>query len=690
MVKKKLFRYSSVLMCVVLMMASLTGCGASGAANEVYKNAAISEEAAGNAENVITSAIKNELSVSNTSTLKTNARDEMVYVFDNASGVQNHITVTEKVTDSKGETTTSQTESKQEAPVTMKVTYYMDGVEIKPENMAGKNGKVTIRFEYINNQKKEITVNGKKQTAYVPFTMVTGMMLPTDKFSNVEVTNGKVTKVGDNVVALGITMPGLKDSLNLKFDTETLELDIPEYFEVTADVKDFELDMTMSVATTNIFSSLDIDNMSVDSLKEELDTLQDAANQLTDGTVSLQEGTQQLSDSVPALKDGIEQLNSGAVSLKDGIYAYTDGAATAYDGAVSLNSNMKAYAAAINQLYETLKDKGIDTNVTALSTGAGRLNDGLGTLKTSLENGKTEADTSYQTAYTTFYGAAHTGGLDAALTAKGLTQVPEVTSDTQYVYATGIIANYYSTFKTGMETVIKSKMRTEYIAAYKAQTGVEPAENLINGYISANCTAEYVEGKSLEVLSGLSQAYKAYDICDSTLETLTSAGLFTGASQISSGLASLEKSIGSFNAYQEGTLCSSIYALNINASKLQKEGTEALEAGLATLTENNDKLKSGVVKLAEGTDSLNAGAVTLADGVTQLNAGAITLKDGMAEFNETGIKKITGLVNDDAQTAIDTVKEVVKLGKDYNTFLGRSDGKDNSVTFIYKTAGINK
>ena len=79
---------------------------------------------------------------------------------------------------------------------------------------------------------------------------------------------------------------------------------------------------------------------------------------------------------------------------------------------------------------------------------------------------------------------------------------------------------------------------------------------------------------------------------------------------------------------------------------------------------------------------------TLADGVTQLNEGAITLKDGMAQFNSEAIEPITKLVDSDAQTAVDTIKAVVKAGQEYNSFLGKSDDKAGSVTFVYKTAGI--
>ena len=66
------------------------------------------------------------------------------------------------------------------------------------------------------------------------------------------------------------------------------------------------------------------------------------------------------------------------------------------------------------------------------------------------------------------------------------------------------------------------------------------------------------------------------------------------------------------------------------------------------------------------------------------------MKDGMAEFNASGIKAITSLVGNDADTAVDTIKEVIKLGKNYNSFLDKKDGKESSVTFIYKTAELTK
>lgn len=761
MVKKNLFRYSSVLMCVVLTAASLVGCGSKTAATTGTDTAYVTEMAAGSTEATITQAITNELAVSNKSTLATNTRQETVYVFNDASGNKNHITVNEKITDANGNETLNKTESSENAPVTMKVTYKLDGKEIKPEDLAGKSGKVTIRFDYTNNQKKTVTINGKKQTVAVPFTMITGMMLPTDVFSNVEVTNGKLTKVGDNIVAVGMTMPGLKDTMNLKFNNKSLDLDIPEYFELTADVKNFSLDMTMSVATSNLLSDMNADDITLDDLKKTVASLDDAATQLADGTVSLQDGTQQLSDAIPALTDGVDQLNTGASSLRDGIYAYADGAASAYEGSVSLNDNMKAYADGIGTLYNTLKDNNLDSSVASAAKGAGDLAAGAATLdagidsalagagqlvtgadalsggltkleagsdqlaagttqlKSSLEAGMTQATESYSTAYGSFYKVAfavtcmsqgiNPNSAAAAMAQSGISQTPDVTSKTQYALATGYILKNYASVKQVVAATVSAAA---------------------GGQLDEATVSSKADEQIVTMTSGLSQAYQAYNNCNTTLSSLEDAGYFdgmsdlnagiksansgatqlkagidqlsTGAGQLSAGskqlkaglgtlstgLNTLSTSVGSFSTYKEGTLCSSLYALNLNAGKLQKEGTAVLQSGLSQLTANNDTLKSGASQLADGTATLKDSSGTLADGVTQLNEGAITLKDGMAQFNSEAIEPITKLVDQDAQTAVDTIKAVVKAGQEYNSFLGKSDDKAGSVTFVYKTAGI--
>ena len=65
------------------------------------------------------------------------------------------------VWDSKGNDIYYQGESNEELPVTMKVTYYLDGQQMDPKDMAGKSGEVKIRFDYYNNSNETVKVKGK-------------------------------------------------------------------------------------------------------------------------------------------------------------------------------------------------------------------------------------------------------------------------------------------------------------------------------------------------------------------------------------------------------------------------------------------------------------------------------------------------------------------------------------------------
>ena len=101
----------------------------------------------------------------------------------------------------------------------MKFTYYLDGKEIKPDDLAGKSGKLKIKVDYTNNTKTTVDVNGKKETMYTPFVLMTGMILPQDTFSNVKIDNGKVISDGSRNIVVGFGMPGLKESLGLNSDS---------------------------------------------------------------------------------------------------------------------------------------------------------------------------------------------------------------------------------------------------------------------------------------------------------------------------------------------------------------------------------------------------------------------------------------------------------------------------------------
>ena len=176
---------------------------------------------------------------------------------------------------------------KEPLPVDLSLTYALDGKAVTPEQLAGKSGKVTIRFGYQNNQFETVEINGVKERIYVPFLIMSGLILDGDKFTNVQVTNGKVISDGDRTIVAGIAFPGLRHDLGLKQD----DLDIPDYVEVTADVKDFALGSTVTVAANGLVNHLDPEKLdSFDEVKDSVSELESAMSQLIDGSSQLYDG----------------------------------------------------------------------------------------------------------------------------------------------------------------------------------------------------------------------------------------------------------------------------------------------------------------------------------------------------------------------------------------------------------------
>lgn len=232
--------------------------------------------------------------------------------------------------------------SESELPVTQKLTYYLDGKEVTPEELAGKSGEVTIRFDYTNNQKVTAKIDGKDEDIYVPFMAVSGMILG-DEFSDIEVENGKVISDGSNNVVVGYALPGLKESLNVKDDDFDGDVTIPDYVEVKAKVENFKLDTTMTVVmnATN-FISADSDN-DTSKLDEVFDTLTDAMDQLTDGSAELADGVDTLKSKMGDFKDGVGTLQSG-------VHAYTDGAGKIASGITQLSDSIPTLSNGVGTL----------------------------------------------------------------------------------------------------------------------------------------------------------------------------------------------------------------------------------------------------------------------------------------------------------------------------------------------------
>lgn len=258
--------------------------------------------------------------------------------------------------------------SSKELPVSLKVTYTLDGKEVNGTELAGANGHLVIRYDYVNGQYVTKDVNGKTEKIYVPYACITGLLIDTDKAVNVEVKNGKLINDGNRSAIVGYAVSGLKE--NLGIDTEAIE--VPSYVEISADVTVFEMGNSITVVTNELFNNVDetkldsFDDLTgaADELSGAMKQLMDGATQLADGmgellektgalvtgAETMAEGSEKLNAGAAALAEGTAQLNSGAADLCEGSAKLKDGATTLSAGAATLDAGAANLSSGLGQL----------------------------------------------------------------------------------------------------------------------------------------------------------------------------------------------------------------------------------------------------------------------------------------------------------------------------------------------------
>ena len=250
----------------------------------------------------------------------------------------------------EGEDVTYTGTTEAQLPVSIKVTYRLDGKKVSPADIAGKSGDVSIRYDFANEAPLASGADDGKPEMFVPFTCITALMFDGEGFTDVAVENGKVIDDGSDVIVAGYAMPGLKQSLGSLADNA----DIPDHFEVTAKARDFELKSTMTIVTAGLMSDLDVDGLGFDDLDDVSAGLDEGMSQLVSGADELTSGMRALADGADALSDGADGLASGAQSLSSGLYllAYgndgSSGLKAAASGSQELVAGLSAFGDALS------------------------------------------------------------------------------------------------------------------------------------------------------------------------------------------------------------------------------------------------------------------------------------------------------------------------------------------------------
>ena len=649
------------------------------------------------------------------------------------------------VWDAQGNDIYYQGNIQKELPVGLSVRYYLDGKSVSPEELKGKSGKVTIRFDYENRQYETVQINGVNQRIYVPFAMLTGMILDNDTFQNVQITNGKLVNDGDRTVVVGLAFPGLQENLNLSRD----DLSIPDSVEITADVTNFSLGMTVTLACNDLFSQLgDVDLTSLDSTSA-LDQLTGAMDQLLSGSSALYEGLSTLLDKSGELVSGVEELAQGAAAIKSGADSVDDGAAQLKAGLADLSSGLNTLSAnseslnsgakqVFNSLLETaatqIRAKGLNVPDLTIENYAEELNalikslDETTVYETALKQ-VTDAVEAQRPVITQKVTEAVRQQVEMKVAAAVRQQVTEkVTAAVQQQVTATVTDTVQQQVSEQVIQAAANMSKADYDAAVAAGIIPQQTQDAVNAAIQAQMSSEAVQSKIAENVSAqmASEAVQSKitenidtqissEAVQATITENTDAQMQTEAIQatiqqqtelqvqkaISENMASdavqsqlkkasegaqtliaLKASLDDYNTFYLGLLT---YTGGVDDAAA---GANDLYAGADQLKDGTAQLRAGAAQLYNGVLQLQDGTPALVSGVTQLKDGAMQLSEGLQQFNRDGIQKLVNLLENDVGDLSARVQATIDVSKDYRSFAGISDDAEGQVKFIYRTDEI--
>ena len=193
----------------------------------------------------------------------------------------------------------------EEQPIDISIKYYLNGKELKPNEIKGQKGNVKIKLHLKNKLKNRVKVKGKYETLYTPFVVLAGTIIDAENNSNISATNGRVVNTGDKNIVASIASPGLYESINLNKLSSLNEIEFSFY------TTDFKMDNIYIIATpklldekdTKLFKDLNKVTDSIKLLQDSMDKIQNGSNQLKNGTNDLLSGVNLISSKLPTEQD---------------------------------------------------------------------------------------------------------------------------------------------------------------------------------------------------------------------------------------------------------------------------------------------------------------------------------------------------------------------------------------------------
>ncbi len=628
--------------------------------------------------------------------------------------------------------------SDKQIPVNVKVTYYLEGQEIPARDLAGKTGKVKIRFDYEN-------------STDVPFMALSSVILSSDVFRDVEVTGGRVLDMGDQKMVIGFAFPGLMDTLALREYEPTEEIDLPEYVEIEARAEAFELDFTATVVSTGLFEDIeDKDLEDMEELSDDMDELTDASEEITDAAGELADAGAQMEDYLYQYFDGVSQLSEGTSQLDQGLAALSQNISKIGEGANSLQKGLEQVDSSLSEIdlsaltseESAASAEAVKEALEAMGLGCAALGEKLAAAQSSLETVRTFSDE-----VQTYIGQVQAlqravadnpapdlaardleEGWTEALNKEASSQAAEKAQAAAQKAASDAVSaaaqkaadataqKAKDTVKEkieksgalddcGLTDAQKEKIKQELISdiqdwvaasgadetEVKAETPeVEIALDAVFGEIRDRIQKDG-EGRSNEIKEA---SAKIAEPAIPDMQGLSEEKM----QEITQIISGMEASLAVVSAYAQGMSCvtSSLTELSTALSQLQ-EGVSQLSEGSSSLAEGLSVFETALAKASEGSSQLDSAMRTvssaggaLGSAFGELADGLGEFADGIAEFDEEGIQSLAELTGPEYKNVIRAVRAARDAERSYTNYSGILEGQKGSVKFIIETGEISK
>lgn len=535
-------------------------------------------------------------------------------------------------------------ETNQELPVKLNIKYELDGKEISSDEIAGKSGKVKITISFENKEEHEVQINGKTEKMYTPFVVATGTYINNDNNKNIEVTNGKAIDDGSKTMVVGLTFPGMQESLNIDKDT----LEIPTSIEITMETTNFEMNNIINYTTPKLIEDSELDIFSkLDDIYSKVETLQSASKQIENGAKTLSDGTTTYVEKSEEFNQALNKFSNGVSSAN-----------TSYS---SIDTGIKNLNAQVPDL--TSGTKSLSDNLGAVNNGVKTMSDMLDGSQESMNNLKS--------------GAQYVSG--------GLTQLSAAMKTTDY---TEQINKINSQIDTNQKMITTLNTTTEQLNKVLEDTTLsEATAQAIKAQITANQSTIATLTADNVYLNNMITSLNASNTQISGLKQQVDT-LAKGAGDVSDGVNGLLDQVGALNTNIKG-LYTNTGKMAAGANKLY-QGTLGLEAGTTKLAQGSEQMKVGLSTINTSSQALYSANNQLVEGAKTIQSGASELAEGTAEFNKTGIDVICNYITGDLKNLETRAEKLKELSDEYNTFTKLDDENKGKVKFITIVDSIKK